>query len=224
MKKALPFILAAIALFSSSCRKDISAFGGRNPGSPDTSKGYLPITKGSYWKIVSDIVGSAKDTALQTVTGRIVTINGKPYHEVSTESILYGRQTSYLYVGEHKYLSRSTSLREGVTAELVYLVDTAAVGDTWETSLTDDGLVNGFPAKLVGKLIEQDIKKTVAGITYNNVVHTTLDIQYNVNGTGFTSYGTYDVYLAKGVGVIQTDSKLNGVATGSSKVISYSAW
>ena len=57
--------------------------------------------------------------------------------------------------------------------------------------------------------------------TFNNVIHTQINIEYDfLDGSGFQSYGTYDYYIAKGVGLIETDSEVIGVIT-TSKIFDY---
>ena len=118
--------------------------------------------------------------------------------------------TAYYYVVNHQYSIRAP-LSIGGTVELQLANDNQPVGYTWTTQPTDNGLVNGVPAQTVNKILEASISKTVNGKGYSNVIHTQVDLQYDF-GTGFESAGIYDFYLAKGVGMIEEDSNLEGGA------------
>ena len=87
--------------------------------------------------------------------------------------------------------------------------DSKAVGDTWTTTPTDNGTISGFPARTVNTIKEKGITKVVNGKTFTDVIHTQVDLQYNL-GSGFTSTALYDFYLAKGVGMIETDTSVSG--------------
>ncbi len=58
--------------------------------------------------------------------------------------------------------------------EYIYLKDNWDIGKTWTAPITDSGLLNGFPAQIIGKIVEKDITKVVDGKTYTNVIHTHL--------------------------------------------------
>jgi hypothetical protein len=51
-------------------------------------------------------------------------------------------------------------------------------------------------------VLEKGITMTVEGKPYTDVIHTRLDLSYNVGGTP-TPFGYYDYYLSKNVGIIK---------------------
>ena len=194
-------------------------------GSVDTTKGYYPLSNGSYWKYkITTNTSSATDTSTVTMTGATTTINGLVYYNASTVSKSTGTSTGFIYYGNHSIVERSTTVIYGITVQLNVLVDNLPLGGTWTSAVTDNGTINSVPAQLVGYITGVNLTKTVSGVTYNSVVHTTLHLQYNY-GSGFTDSAVYDCYLAKGVGIIENDADLSSsgiVLTSSSVLIGYS--
>jgi hypothetical protein len=189
----------------------------------DTSKGYFPSAANTYWKY-RQVSGSTVDTAINTLTGNTSTINGKLYYDAVNQAGLTGTTTGYYSAINHVFTVRGTSYFQGYTVEILYLKDNLAVNSTWIAPFTDSGTLNGAPARIVGKITEKDISRTVSNKVYNNVIHTTLQLQYDV-GSGFTTYGTYEYYIAKGIGVIEADAVVStgvGTLTTSSVLIDYS--
>lgn len=172
----------------------------------DTSKGYLPQTKGTYLKY-REIAGSATDTISDNYTGNTSTINGIVYYELVSASNLMGVNTAYTAISNHMYHQRGTPLGQSTPVDFLFLEDNLAVGSSWTAPLSDNGLVNGMPAQIVGTITEKNVNRTVSGKTFNYVIHTTLQIQYDL-GSGFINYGVYDYYIAKGVGVIECDANI----------------
>ncbi len=194
-----------------SCKKDTDVpeiDGADNPDNISESANYQPVTKNSYWKNEADF-GTAIETETVTMTGNTKLINNKTYYEA--ESVIGKAATkslAYYHHSNHIYKVRSTSLIYGVTVEFEYLNDTAKVGYTWTRSVTDNGKVNDIPARLVSKIKAVGLTKIVNGKTFKNVIQTEMKLQYNMTGA-FETSGTYDTYIAKGVGIIQINSDLD---------------
>ncbi len=236
-KRYLPLLLLLPLLAVYSCKK--LAGHAVQPGTPssgttspttsassiDTTKGYQPMTANSYLKYRETMSTGVIDTNSQTIAGTTTLINGKTYSVVTAKSQLYGTSTGYFSNINHAYTTRATTLVSGTTVEFLYLIDNVGVGATWTAPLTDNGIVNGVPGRVSGVITEKNITKTVSGITFNSVVHTTLQLQYDL-GSGFVNYATYDFYVAKGVGVIQVDAVLAPISgsslTTSTKIIDFS--
>ncbi|HEX6914374.1 MAG TPA: hypothetical protein VF145_03995, partial [Chitinophagaceae bacterium] len=85
-----------------------------------------------------------------------------------------------------------------------FLNDTASVGYNWQYVA---GQGNGFTAHIKTTIIEKGITMTVAGKSYSNVIHTRLELIYDVFGT-MTPSGSYDYFIAKGVGIIKIRSDI----------------
>jgi len=189
----------------------------------DTSKGYAPTAVNSYIKY-RIVTGTKVDTTTNTATGSTTTINNKLYNVIAINSLTYGASTGYYSNINHVYTARATDASSGVTLELEYLIDNAAVGATWKAPVTDNGTIKGYPAQILGTVTEKNINKTVSGIPFSYVTHTTLQLQYDVGG-GFITLGSLEYYIAKGIGIIEIDSQLviPGSATTNSvsSVIAY---
>lgn len=177
------------------------------------SNTYMPVTKDTYWKYAS--TGLISDTTTNTITGSTTTFNNKVYYNESSVSQHY-KTTSYgyLYSGNHIYSMKSTTFTGTATVEFLYLNDTTSIGHSWTTSITDDGTLNGVPAQLIGTMMEKGISKTLYNKTFTNVIHTQLNLQYDMGlGAGFESYALYDFYIAKGIGIIEIDSSVIGLTS-----------
>lgn len=210
------------ALFISSCKISEPVFPESNFGNaPSTADTYQPVTKGSFWKYQA-IVGNIQDTSTNTITGATATFNNKNYYVTNSVSHAAGSNNGYYYAADHKYMLRSSTIASGITLEFYYLNDTMAVNHTWTAPLSDNGLVNGVPGRVVGKVMEKGINKTVGGKAFSNVIHTQIDLQYDLLGTGFQSITLYDYYVAKGIGIIKIETSAMGVLVGSSDLIDYS--
>lgn len=208
-------------MFLGACKIDQPVFPAGATFGSSASDSYQPVTKGSYWKYRAT-AGSIIDTSTITMTGATATFNGKTYYIANSTSRTTGASTGYYHADNHQISLRATSLMAGITAEFYYLNDTMAVNHTWISTLTDDGKVNGVPGRLVGKVIEKGVSKTVGGKAFANVIHTQLDLQYDYGlGTGYMSTMTYDYYTAKGVGMIKVETSVGGVLIGSTDIIDY---
>ncbi len=219
MKKYLPILLPVIVLCFGSCKKDAVDYTGytasgtltNTPGTnTNANDSYLPTSTGSSWTYQSKLTGTVESTEAH-ISGAITPINGQNYYEVRSATKGKENTLQYYYVKDKKYKIMATTVQEKVTVEFFLLDDNLKVGDKWTAKMSPDGLVNGVPGRTVSKIIESGITKTVLNKTYQNVIHTHMTVQYDFGlGDGFRDYGAYDYYLAKGVGLIQTDAELFG--------------
>lgn len=183
---------------------------------------YQPITKGSTWTYSVDF-GRQTYTTTATMTGDRSIFNGKTYYNMAATSTIQGGVSgiSYFYSSAHLYSNRATSLVQNALVDMPYLIDTISVGKTWSAKVNDAGAINGVPGRFVGTMMERNITKTVEGKTFKNVMHTQIELQYNLSGT-FESFGNYDYYIAKGVGLIELDASAFGVTLSQETLKSYS--
>jgi hypothetical protein len=196
MKRGLLLLLIATCICILGCKKDkIEA-----PSLND----YLPLTDGSVWKYSYGSDGGHTDTLTITMTGGTTKINGKTYYNV-TSTYKEGFSLGYFYAGNHFYATRTAAVGSNAAMEFQLLNDTASVGYHWVTRPTDDGKVGDTPAQTVSTIMEKGISRSINGRTFNDVIHTKVEVQYDY-GTGFQTFVTYDFYLAKGVGLIESDS------------------
>lgn len=213
MKKYLLVIIAG-AMLAAGCKS-------KNDPKPASSNSYFPVTSGSTWNYDDKVGNAASSTLIITMTGQTATINSKKYYTAtSTSSATNTTTTGYYYATDHSFAIRATNAKAAVTIELQLGNDSLAVGTTWTTTPTDNGTISGFAARTINTVKEKGITKVVNGKTYTDVLHTQVDLQYNL-GLGFTSTAIYDFYLAKGVGMIETDTSVNGASYETETLTSY---
>jgi len=226
LKKRLLILLPVIILFFGACKKDEGPYAGLvlvsgdNPVGNNFSDTYMPTSTGSSWTYITS--GLTTPETMEThITGVITNINGSDYFELKSSTPGKENIVQYYYVKDHVYKTQATSLLTALTIEFYYLNDDLPVGGEWTGVPTATGSINGVPARTLGKILEKDISKTVLGKTYTNVIHTQVTLQYNYGlGNGFEDAATYDYYLAKGIGLIESDANASGV-TASTKLSSY---
>ncbi|HEY4327046.1 MAG TPA: hypothetical protein VGN20_23875 [Mucilaginibacter sp.] len=202
MKRNLFIILAGLFLFFAGCKKDT----GNQPSSADS---YFPTTAGSSWRYFDIVQDGTKDTIIVKMTNQTAIFNGKTYTAATTMSRQSGAGTEYFYAANHLFALRALNAYAGTTVEFKMFNDTAAVGSSLISSPTDDGLVDGVPARTVNTIVAKNLTRTIGGKTYTNVIHTEVDFQYDYSG-GYSTGFTYDFYLAKGIGVIESQFTILG--------------
>lgn len=202
MKKPILILVTIAAVYFSGCKKS------NNDPTPGSSDTYLPVTAGSTWTYIDAVNGSSETSTIK-MTGATATFNGKTYYGMTQVSTSQGTKTGYFYSADHSYALRGyTAAGGGLTLEIQLGNDKEAVGYTWTTTPTDNGEIEGIPARTVNTIKEKGISKTVNGKKYDDVIHTQISLQYNFGS--YEEYALYDVYLAKGVGMIETDTSIPG--------------
>lgn len=221
MKKIGLFFLSASILIAAGCKLDPPIYSEltdttKSTGTVTTpnnsASGYQPTTKGSNWKYTAT-VDATNLTQTTTMTGATLKINNKLYYAATT-TIDADAGYTYYYHDNDIYSYRSNMISDGLVIEYIYLKDNWDIGKTWTAPITDNGLLNGFPAQIIGKIVEKDITKAVGGKTFNNVIHTHLELQYNTTGS-FVTYQDIDYYIAKGVGIVYIVTKNSTNSTGT---------
>ncbi len=187
-----------------------------------TTGTYSPVTAGTYWTYKA-VVGTSVDTTTHTMSGNTTTINGKLYSVVNVTAVKGGNSIAYFANINHVYTAAQAIPTTTDILEMQYLIDNAAVGTTWTTPASPTGTINGVPARISGRIAEVGISKTVTGIVFNNVIHSTILLQYDY-GSGYQTNATYDYYVAQNIGVIEVDSSVSAFGssvTGSTTLLSY---
>lgn len=210
MKRA--FLLLSVLFVLASCQKEVSfdtadggTGGGTGGGGGSTADTYQPVTKDSYWKYVDS--GIVSQTVLMTATGQQKTLGTKTYQVMKAEITGQPTAEGYYYVNKPLYgLRQDVNNGIATTIELTYLNDTASVGYTWSDNMPP---VNGLAARFNGAIVGRNLSMTVAGKNYTNVIHSQMDLEYEVPILGWTNFATYHYYVAKGVGIIRVESDLS---------------
>lgn len=193
-----------IASISTGCQKTIAEF---DSGTDTTKTGgdgsYLPLNEGTYWKYKDSAFPSEITT--ETVLNITKTINGKSYKAVKNESNGIADTGYFLRNGNDYYFYEYRNISGAIIdVEMLYLKDTATEGVEWTT---DAGTVNSFPARCIGKVVEKGISITVEGKNYTNVIHTSIQLQYNLIGS-YQTFAVYNYFVAKGIGIVKISSLL----------------
>jgi hypothetical protein len=209
------FIAVLFFMITTGCSKELSLETNKDSVIiivPDTT--YQPLETPSFW-IYQDSATGITDTL--RATDSTVNINSKLYTLFHNSS---AGQTAdeYFNISAHNYYSYG-SFASGDTIELLYLNDTASPGYNWQATA---GTVNGFPAQVQGQIIDTGLTVTIGSNTFTHVIHSEIDIEYNV-GSGFqTPYAIYDYYVAKAVGIIRIEENFPSIPyTAASNLISY---
>lgn len=202
MKKHVLIFFALIAIFVQACKLDPPIYG--PPPKEDWSASFQPLGTGTFWKYVTTKEGFEPDSSVLTVTGEQPIINDSLYHTIFSIGKKAGGN-GYVYVDKHTIQIRLFYKEYNDNINTQYFNDTIPKGGTWTAKITDSGLLNGVPARLVGTVIETNATKVVNGVTFPRVTHTKMLLQKD-NGSGFQTFATYDYYLQMGVGVIETDA------------------
>jgi len=224
------FSITFLAVLLSSCGKEAtvvpqvsstalsgtSTGGGTGNGTPAPvgSTDYQPLTTGTTWRY-QNIQDGKTDTTILTITGKTKVIDAKTFFEIAekTGAVL---DTSYYYKGNNIYISNTQNYTEGIGTAFIYLNDKEDVGYSWSgQAVASNPLVSGT---YTGKILEKNISKTILGKLYTNIIHTQIVITLTVLGMPGTV--TNDMYVAKGIGIVQADIN-DGTDITTAKMIDY---
>jgi hypothetical protein len=215
MKRNLLVILALLTLFYTSCKKD------RANTTPSSADSYFPVTSGSTWRYYDLIQGDSTDTITIKMTGGTSIFNNQTYYNASSKSTNAGAGTEFFYAANHSYAIRALNAYAGTTIDLKLYNDTATVGNNLFSTPTDNGLVDIIPARTINTVIAKNLTRTIYGKTFTNVIHTQVDFQYDYSGSYQTGF-LYDFYLAKGIGMIESQLTILGGTYEEELILDYS--
>ncbi|MBK0378031.1 hypothetical protein [Mucilaginibacter segetis] len=218
MKKNILTLIAITATLFSACKKDNS----NNPADGNSAS-YQPFTNGSTWSYrnetnsIPGFPGQAEvDTTINTMTADTKVFTGRKFHLIKSVT---GSDIVENYFGfdNHVYYNHSVDDLVDGELELPYLNEETAIGGTWIAPLQFE---DAPESQAKGTIVEKDITKVILGKTYNNVIHSKLELQSKLDGQ-FVTVFTFDFYVAKSVGVIAVYSSYNGNQLSKSELISY---
>lgn len=203
-------ILPLLCLFIFSCQKELDdTLGPVNPGGGgnnggNTTGSYHPLTAGSWWKFKDSATGTFSTL---TATNQTVTRDNILYTVLlSSTGTTTDTALAYAVAPNYKYRMKGLSPNTGAPFDITFhfLNDTASVGYNW-TYVAGQG--NGFTATIKTSIIEKNISVTVQGKNYNNVIHTKMELSYNIFGVDM-DFGSYDYFIAKSVGIVRIRASL----------------
>lgn len=217
MKKQFRFVVPILLFVLASCQQETSDL--EQPGSGGAgSDTYLPLTANTQWKFKDSL--TSDQTTLQVLNTTKV-FDGRQYTAVLGSN---SQQTDTFYMAHQgadyfNYAEVDNGTSSGRFL-FHFLNDTAAVGRSWEYVA---GQGNGFTAYFKTTILERGISRTVGTHNFNDVIHTRMELSYDIMGERM-SFGFYDYYVAKGIGIVQVKSRLGGFGaymSTSSDIIEY---
>jgi hypothetical protein len=206
MKKHFCFLFLVALNFFVSCQKEVADPDMQPPTSGTGGQQvdtYMPLTKNTYWRYKDSITGTV---TVMTVLDKKKAISGRTYTAVLGSNTAQ-TDTFYMTQQNRDYYNYVWVNNGGHSAVLVmhYLNDTASVGTTWEY-LAGQG--NGFAAYFKTTIVERDLTHTVLNRTYNDVIHTRMEMSYDIMGQRISA-GIYEYYVAKNIGIVQVKNRLS---------------
>ncbi|HEX6332733.1 MAG TPA: hypothetical protein VFZ78_00825, partial [Flavisolibacter sp.] len=192
------FFLAFATMFLVSCQKEVDD---ALPVPGNTSDSYQPLSAGSWWKYKDSATGTFSTSTATNVTKNV---GGIPYTVIVAGA--NADSTLQAQVGPDYYMRAiGYSPNTGAPYDILFhYLKEAPVGTNWSYTA---GQGNGFTAFMETTILEKDITVTVAGKTYPNVYHTQMEFSYDIMGS-IMDAGTYDFYIAKGVGIIRVRARI----------------
>ena len=201
--------LFCFVIFLFSCQQEVDPdliTDPTNPTNPvNSAESYHPLSANSFWKFRDSATNTISTLKAINVTK---SINGRTYTAILN---MYGAQIDTVWAASPKpnyyYNMKGFSPNTGAPFDLLfhYLNDTAAVGTSWDYNA---GHGNGFTALMTTTIMAKNMTMTIAGKTYTNVIHTRLDLSYDLMGM-VTDFGFYDYYISKGVGIVRIRGELD---------------
>jgi hypothetical protein len=226
MHRNLTFLLFLLSICFSACKQVAYK---APPPAPAAS--YLPQTYGSTWTYRDSLFGETTDTVAvhgikidtlsYTVNGATTDFNSNVCYNVSVASRLYGNSMAYYLARSHVYALYESSMPLGFIVTQL-LVDTASAGYTWTSAPVLYTFYNGNPIQSINTIQEKNITMVVGGRTFENVIHTSANIQLNQNNTGYHNIAYFDLYVAKGVGLIEKVAYYYGSLNETETLLNYS--
>ncbi len=213
MRKSLRFLLIVIFITGMvSCQKEFAIEdlpAGTTPSTgnngSDSKDSYQPLSKDSYWKYKDSLTGTI---TTQTATAITKTFDNRTYTAIANSD---GTNTDTIYSANNliSYYSYGEVGNGSSSGSFLfhYLNDTVPVGQSWEY-LAGQG--NGIDVHIKATVIKKGMSVTVNNFNYTNVVHTDLELSYDMIGPVIK----YEFYVAKGVGIIKVRSRGVGLTQG----------
>jgi hypothetical protein len=211
----------AIIILSSllvACQKEISVENGITPTGSGGGGGvssvdckscvYIPFCNGSWHKYADTLQGGliTNETSDTAILVKDTTINSKVFQKFRSS-----QQSSFTYynctAGASNLLSYNATTTGGSTVQLVdilLLKANEAVGGTWTYNITNPA---GQQVDYKNTIVAKGISKVVNGRTYPDVIHVSTIVSINVPILGNVTTNEADYYYAKGVGLIEYESR-----------------
>jgi hypothetical protein len=206
MKKlSLVFALAALI---ASCKKTTSTISG-NPvicgTTQDVSKSYFPLTPGDIWHSTVQNFNGDVGYVDQQILSSTVMYNGKTFYTKEYGFVMNGirsvEDSEYYRVEDSDIIMYDPFDRSAQTL----LKPNAVALETWSDTVVRRTNFDSILVRVERKIAEKDINYIASGRAYQQVLHVreTEFQDFDSNGSYETQIAYYDIYYAKGVGVIE---------------------
>lgn len=177
---------------------------GSSPGAGTSSSSYSPLTVGTWWKDKDSASGFPN---MQYVINGTKVLDGITHScVVSSGALSTGGplDTGWMGVKDHYYYMNGAANNPAGGGlfhyTILYLNDEKPVGYQY-THVS--GTANGLNASTQLTILEKGLTMSIANHTYQDVIHTRVKLVLNAPGISY-SPGSYEFYVAKGVGIIKT--------------------
>lgn len=239
MKNAyIPASLIAFGLLiiSSGCQKEVSLE--RISGTGSGTSDYQPTVQNSSWNYVSTGPDSGGMNLLSTAQDTL--INFKDYHVFLSTGLGQTQEEYYHKIGNNYYmrgglfgLNPESGYLSGLSqadisamqnVEMLYLMDDQPAGTSWvgaDLKLDMSSLYGAgtyFEDEYTFTIVEKGIQQTVNGVTFQDVIHEQLSLEYTIvnNGQILVAYSiTGDYYFGRGVGILAFDYSASSLGSGA---------
>jgi len=192
---------------------------------------YFPLTNASWWSYTYSESTAAGDTLYNTIYGTKA-YNGNTYSEMQDNFATIPYDTAhYRKTGSDynewmpsDYYSYFIQFDNPTFVDINFLKENATAGTTWTTATAsgtlDPGTGTSVPAtlKYTFTIVNPNTSITVNSVTYNNVIHVSVDVKFTVASLGITDgvTETDDYYYAKGIGLVKSVYTPSPLVTGVS--------
>jgi hypothetical protein len=218
MRMKIYTLLAFMMIWFCSCQKDISEESGVIPDAVTGTTGttgttgsstsnckdclYYPDCSGSlyHFKDTSFVFPGGGDTTYTYQFIKDTVIESKNYQKISVNG-----QMDYFNctAGVSTTIAINATSAGGTTLPFLKVTNlkaNEAVGASWADIIT----VSGQDITYTYTIVSKGSARTVAGITYPDVIHVHEQTTENVAGLGIINAGQTDYYYARGTGLIET--------------------
>lgn len=206
-----PFVVTA---GTSTCTTNITVVA-TPPPPPVITSDYFPLTQNSWWSY-DDGTGGI-DSVKTTVSGT-GTFMGKTYQRfISTDgpdsdTSFYRKDAAtgfyYNYVDVQELIDSGFGFAQPAL-DVLFLKETLATGQTWNSDHTATYMGNPFTLRFKFTCINANVSTTVNTHSFTNVYHIRMQPQAGALGTFTDADDPTDFYYAKGIGLIKIDDGMD---------------
>jgi len=207
--RKLTYLNALLFILITGCTKEVTtdlatSINSNNESNAIAADTYLPLRKGKNWEYNNETGAKAIDESKLTVVDFTKNFNGKTYKAVKIEKdkrpdTVYYNQTGHSY---YLFTNESTDDANTMKLEVLFLKDNVSNGTTWSENA---GSANGTALNCYGKIVEKNMSIKVEGKTYDNVIHSYVELRKKVLFF-YITVAKQDYYVAKNIGIIKNIS------------------